>query len=74
MNRISDYQLLKDVYDVVSRLEKKVDERTEKTDARIDWVDSRLSNLEGKATVWGSVGGAIAGVVGSIVTNLLFKR
>jgi len=51
----TSYQLLKDVHEVVARLENKMDIRLEGIDKRVNKVEDFQSNLTGKITVLGSI-------------------
>ena len=44
----TSYQLLKDVYDAVNRLEDKIDKRVGLIEERLDKVESKTDNLLGK--------------------------
>lgn len=47
----TNYDLLKDIHEVVSRLEDKVDDRFITYDDRLNKVESKLDNLLGKAAL-----------------------
>ena len=51
----TSYQLLKDVHEVVARIEDKVDKRFVDVEKRVDIVEDFQSNLTGKITVLGSI-------------------
>lgn len=51
----TSYQLLKDVHEVVARIEDKVDKRFLNVEKRVDVVEDFQSNLAGKMTVLGSI-------------------
>ena len=51
----TSYQLLKDVHEVVARIEDKVDKRFVDVEKRVDVVEDFQSNLAGKMTVLGSI-------------------
>jgi len=51
MTTSSDYKLLKEIHDAVSRLEDKVDDRFGVYDNRLNKVESKLDNLLGKAAL-----------------------
>lgn len=51
----TSYQLLKDVYEVVARIEDKVDRRFVAVETRVDKVEDYQSNLTGKITVLGGI-------------------
>lgn len=58
---------IREVYAIVYRIEDKLDKKISNMDVRIDSIDSRLSNFEGKVTILGSITGFLAGIIGSIV-------
>jgi len=47
----TNYDLLKDIHEAVSRLEDKVDDRFITYDERLNKVESKLDNLLGKAAL-----------------------
>ena len=51
----TSYQLLKDVHEVVARIEDKVDKRFVDVEKRVNVVEDFQSNLTGKITVLGSI-------------------
>ena len=51
----TSYQLLKDVHEVVARIEDKVDRRFVLVEDRVNKVEDFQSNLTGKITVLGSI-------------------
>lgn len=53
--KTNSYQLLKDVHEVVARIEDKVDKRFMVVEARVNKVEDFQSNLTGKMTVLGSI-------------------
>lgn len=76
---------LKDVYDVVNRLEDKVDKRldcmerehTNRVSAieiRTDALELWKSNITGKISVIGAIAGTIMGVIVSLITGFLSKK
>jgi hypothetical protein len=68
----------KNLFDVMTRIEGKIDRLEDKTDKRLckvedrsDDLDRRLANMEGKASVAGGIAGSIAGLVGNLVLELI---
>lgn len=55
---------VRDVYDIVSRLEAKVDNRMEQVDVKVDHLASRIDRLDGAISVFKWLGPA--GVVGIV--------
>ena len=51
MAKPSSYQLLKDIHDVTSKLEKKVDKRVTILEEKVDKNESKLNNMIGKAGI-----------------------
>ena len=51
----TSYQLLKDVHEVVARIEDKVDKRFVEVEKRVNVVEDFQSNLTGKITILGSI-------------------
>jgi hypothetical protein len=51
----TSYQLLKDVHEVVARIEDKVDKRFAAVEVRVNKVEDFQSNLTGKITVLGGI-------------------
>lgn len=52
--------LLKDIYEVVNRLEDKIDERFEKIEARVSHLEDFKNRLIGLATIFSLSAGAIS--------------
>jgi hypothetical protein len=76
---------LKDVYDVVNRLEDKMDKRlgcierdhanrVSALELRTDAIELWKSNIAGKISVIGAIAGTIMGVIVSLITAFLGKR
>jgi tetrahydromethanopterin S-methyltransferase subunit G len=76
---------LKDVYEVVNRLEDKIDKRLgclEKEVAdRVSSVEMRTeslelwkSNLTGKISIIGALAGSVMGVIFSLITSFISRR
>lgn len=51
----TSYQLLKDVHEVVARIEDKVDKRFAAVEIRVNKIEDFQSNLTGKITVLGGI-------------------
>ena len=76
---------LKDVYEVMNRLEDKLDKRLESIERdhanrvsalelRTDAIELWKSNIAGKISVIGAIAGTIMGVIVSLITAFLGKR
>lgn len=83
--KLTDYELLKDIYDVVGRLEKKMDDRLGCLEAevsnRVSSIEIRTSTLElwksnmmGKISVLAALVGSVMGVIVSIITTLIQRK
>lgn len=67
---------LKDIYDVVNRLEDKVDDRfqnievdVESVKTRVGSVEKLFSNMAGKVTMGVIIVGTIVGIISEIIVN-----
>ena len=76
---------LKDVYDVVNRLEDKMDkrlgciekdiaDRMSMLEIRTDGIESWKSNLTGKISIIGAIAGSVMGILFSLITAFVSKR
>ena len=83
--KLTDYELLKDIYDVVGRLEKKMDDRLGCLEAevanRVSAVEIRTSSLElwksnmvGKISILAALNGSVMGIIVSVITALINRR
>lgn len=52
MTKKTNYELLKDVYDVVNRLETKLDKRIRLLEKKVDDNSSFINNVQGKIAVF----------------------
>lgn len=62
---------IREVYAIVTRLEDKFDRVLESQDKRIDGIDTRVSNMEGKASASGGMWGGITGFVTSVIIAVI---
>ena len=69
----TSYQLLKDVHEVVARIEDKVDKRFLNVETRVDNVEDFQSNLTGKITVLGSIMVLVVNFLWDFGRNLIKK-
>lgn len=65
---------LREVYDILNRLEDKMDKRLSSVEGRSDDLDRRLAHMEGKASVAGSVAGAVAGLVTGLLSEFIRRQ
>ena len=83
--KLTDYELLKDIYDVVGRLEKKMDDRLGCLEAemtnRVSAVEIRTNNLElsksnmlGKISILAALVGSVMGIIVSVITAWLERK
>lgn len=67
MSKLTNYDLLKEIHEVVARLEAKVDDRFSAHETRLNKVESKLDNLLGKAAlgfvIFMSIFGTIFGLL-----------
>lgn len=65
---------LKDIYDVMNRLEDKLDKRVKCVEDDIEVIKDWKSNLMGKISIIGAIVGGLMGIVTSIITAFIAKR
>jgi len=74
MTKIDNYELLKDVYLTVNRVEDKMDKRIVSIEARIDNLEDFKSNLAGKITILGAIVLLVVNFAWDIGKKLLGKE
>lgn len=83
--KLTDYELLKDIYDVVGRLEKKMDDRLNCVEAEVSNRTSAVeirttalelwkSNMMGKISIIAALAGSAMGIIVSLITAWLEKK
>lgn len=74
MPRINDYQLLKDIYNTVDRLETKLDNRMLAVEARVDTAESRIDQITGKIGVFVAIITLTVSTIASIAVDFVKKN
>lgn len=69
MTKPTSYELLKDVYDAVNRLEAKLDKRITDLEHRVDILEDFKGKVIGVATVIGAFVGAITSWIWEKITR-----
>lgn len=77
MPKPDSYQLLKDTYAAVGRLEEKMDRQFDAVNERVENDEKRISSLEGfKYKIAGAVSLVlfVGSMVGGVVSDWIFKK
>ena len=71
-NKLSDYELLKEIYAVVDRTESKLDIRLKEVEIYVDELKSWKDTIVGKITIMASICGGIASLMFAFLKDKLF--
>lgn len=71
---LTDYELLRDIYDIVGRVEHKLDERVKCVENDIEEIKNWRSNLNGKIAIITIIFSSMASFLFALLKDIFLKQ